>query len=232
MASSTSDVAACCSRASFNSLPRPEYDECFNRIVVDAGRRLVLLGLRPFGRAASAFSPRSAYRSSLMAAPCPPPLGSNQAILSGETDILEGLNEPNSCSPVSAAGHTRPVTLDLPTRRLPLHSKSDQRCAPLQDVAKGQRRDDAPQPATDYHSVNQLTLISRRPIYYFSMESKFETVITASAVGVAGRHGGRDRVRGALRFGLLYRGNPRHGGSNCSRHRGANCPRFLRQKPR
>jgi hypothetical protein len=33
--------------------------------------------------------------------------------------------------------------------------------------------------------VNQLTLISRRPIYYFSMESKFDTVITASAVGVA-----------------------------------------------
>src|SRR5215470_14419649 len=44
-----SAVAACCSRASFNSLPRPER---FNRIAVGAMRRLVLAGLGPFGELA------------------------------------------------------------------------------------------------------------------------------------------------------------------------------------
>src|SRR5262249_22692839 len=43
-----SAVAACCSRASFNSLPRPETDERFDRMVFGATRRLVLAGLRPF----------------------------------------------------------------------------------------------------------------------------------------------------------------------------------------
>src|SRR5215475_9649206 len=42
-----SAAAACCSRASFNSLPRPEADERFDRLAVGAMRRLVLAGLRP-----------------------------------------------------------------------------------------------------------------------------------------------------------------------------------------
>ena len=48
IASSTSDVAACCSRASFNSLPSPEPDERLNWMVVGAMLRLDLPGLRPF----------------------------------------------------------------------------------------------------------------------------------------------------------------------------------------
>src|SRR6516164_9953750 len=42
-----SAVAACCSRASFNSLPRLETDERFDRLAVGAMRPLVLAGLRP-----------------------------------------------------------------------------------------------------------------------------------------------------------------------------------------
>src|SRR6516164_1570250 len=40
-------VAACCSRASFNSLPRLETDERFDRPAVGAMCRLVLAALRP-----------------------------------------------------------------------------------------------------------------------------------------------------------------------------------------
>src|SRR5215471_5816923 len=47
-----SAVAACCSRASFNSLPRVESEERFGRMAVGAMRRLVLPGLRPFGELA------------------------------------------------------------------------------------------------------------------------------------------------------------------------------------
>src|SRR5215475_15850744 len=47
-----SAVAACCSRASFNSLPRVETGERFGRMAVGAMCRLVLPGLRPFGELA------------------------------------------------------------------------------------------------------------------------------------------------------------------------------------
>ena len=72
--------------------------------------------------------------------------------------------------------------LPVDFRFTPKATNVARRCKTLRR-AKGELM--PPQPATDYHSVNQLTLISRRPIYYFSMESKFDTVITASAVGVA-----------------------------------------------
>src|SRR5262249_2262029 len=47
-----SSVAACCSRASFSSLPGAGTDECFDRMAAGAMRRLVLPDLRPFGEPA------------------------------------------------------------------------------------------------------------------------------------------------------------------------------------
>src|SRR5262245_486422 len=48
IASSTSDVAACCSRASFNSLPSPRPDEGLNRMAVGAMLPLDRPAFRPF----------------------------------------------------------------------------------------------------------------------------------------------------------------------------------------
>ena len=49
MASSTSAVAACCSRASFSSLPKSEAGGRFSRVVAAVARRFVLARLWPFG---------------------------------------------------------------------------------------------------------------------------------------------------------------------------------------
>src|SRR5262245_1027857 len=47
-----SAVAACCSRASFNSLPRPWTEARFGRLAGGTMRRLVVAGLRPLAEPA------------------------------------------------------------------------------------------------------------------------------------------------------------------------------------
>ena len=85
-----SAVAVCCSRASFNSLPRFETDERFDRMAVGAMRRLVLPGLRPFGELALRGFVALVLSLVLDARAISAPKV-NRAILSGQTFVLEGV---------------------------------------------------------------------------------------------------------------------------------------------
>src|SRR6516225_4838278 len=95
-----SAVAACFSRASFNSLPRPETDERFDRMVVGATRRLVLAGLRPFTeltlRVFAAVLPPVLDGRAISA-----PKGQQGPSYRAKPPFWKGRNEAESCLPTA-----------------------------------------------------------------------------------------------------------------------------------